>query len=131
MPEGRGHRRPAYPRRRSAAGPALGGRTMSALEALLTEAHALGASFVLREGTRLSVEAPQPLPPELMGALRPYKSTIVAALKSRCGWCASLQMWAAPASGRLYCEDCHAVFNPSRGRWSPGERAKRRQTSHL
>jgi hypothetical protein len=103
---------------------------MSALEALLMQAHALGANFVLREGTRLSVEAPQPLPSALLEALRPHKATIVAALTSRCGWCGSLQLWAVPASGRLYCKNCHAVFNPPKGRWSPGERAKRRSTSH-
>ena len=102
---------------------------MSALEALLLQAQSLGASFVLREGTRLSVEAPEPLPAVLLEALRPHKSTIVTALKSCCGWCGSLQLWAAPVSGRIYCKNCHAVFNPSRGRWSPGERAKRRLPS--
>jgi transcriptional regulator with XRE-family HTH domain len=32
----------------------------------------------------------------------------------RCGWCQSRQLW-APESGRIYCNDCHAVFNPRRG----------------
>jgi hypothetical protein len=103
---------------------------MSAFEALLTQAHALGASFVLQGGTRLTVQAPAALPAELMAELRRHKPALVVAFQDHCGWCQSRQLW-APASGRIFCQDCHAVFNPSRGGWSPGERAKRRLTSHL
>ena len=102
---------------------------MSTLEALLTRVHAMGASFTLRQGDRLIVQAPAPLPAALMAELRLQKAAIVTAVKSRCGWCASLQVWPAPESGRVYCERCRAVFNPSTGGWHPGERAKRRLTS--
>jgi hypothetical protein len=103
---------------------------MSTLDATLTQAHALGAGFVLQGGMRLIVQAPAALPAELMAELRRHKPALVAAFTERCGWCQSRQLW-APASGRTFCHDCHAVFNPSRGGWSPGERVKRRLTSHL
>jgi hypothetical protein len=45
-----------------------------------------------------------------------------------CGWYGSHQTWVAPGSGRIYCEDCHAVYNPPTGRWHAGERAKRQDT---
>ena len=41
---------------------------MSTLEALLTRVHAMGASFTLRQGDRLIVQAPAPLPAALMAA---------------------------------------------------------------
>jgi hypothetical protein len=102
---------------------------MSAFEALLLQAHALGASFVLRGGTRLLVQAPTPLPAELMAELRQQKPAIVAAFKQRCGWCQSRQLW-APESGRIYCNDCGAVFNPRQGGWSPGDSPFRRPATH-
>jgi hypothetical protein len=33
----------------------------------------------------------------------------------RCGWCGSTRLWHADTgSGRIYCEACHAVYNPFR-----------------
>ena len=44
-----------------------------------------------------------------------------------CGWCGSTRLWHADTgSGRIYCETCHSVYNPSQGRWADGERAKQR-----
>jgi hypothetical protein len=37
----------------------------------------------------------------------------------------------AHVSGRIYCDDCHAVYNPSVGYWHPGERAKDHAASAL
>jgi hypothetical protein len=102
---------------------------MSAFEVLLTQAQALGASFVLQGGTRLVVQAPAPLPADLMAELRRHKPALVAAFQDHCGWCQSRQLW-APASGRIFCQDCHAVFNPRPGGWSPGVRAHRRPPDH-
>jgi hypothetical protein len=48
-----------------------------------------------------------------------------------CGCCGSTQTWRAEASGRIHCDDCHAVFNPSDDYWHPGERAKHHATSAL
>jgi hypothetical protein len=48
-----------------------------------------------------------------------------------CGCCGSTQTWRAEASGRIYCDDCHAVYNPAAGCWHPGERAKHHATSAL
>jgi hypothetical protein len=48
-----------------------------------------------------------------------------------CGWCGSTETWRAGASGRIYCGDCHAVYNPSDGYWQPGEQAKQHATSAL
>jgi hypothetical protein len=43
-----------------------------------------------------------------------------------CGWCGSTTLWNADTgSGRIFCEACHAVYNPSTARWHDGERAKR------
>jgi hypothetical protein len=102
---------------------------MSALETVLSQAQALGTSFVLRDGTRLIVEAPEPLPAALVAELRRHNPAVVAAFTASCGWCASPQLWVGE-SGRRYCLDCRAVFNPSRGRWAPGERDQRRLTRH-
>jgi hypothetical protein len=45
-----------------------------------------------------------------------------------CGWCGSTRLWHADTgSGRIYCEVCHAVYNPAQGRWAAGERAKQRR----
>jgi hypothetical protein len=42
-----------------------------------------------------------------------------------CGWCGSTMLWHADTgSGRIYCEWCHAVYNPSTSGWHAGERAK-------
>jgi hypothetical protein len=42
-----------------------------------------------------------------------------------CGWCGSTRVWHADTgSGRIYCEACHSVYNPSQARWADGERAK-------
>jgi hypothetical protein len=47
-----------------------------------------------------------------------------------CGWCGSTRLWPADTgSGRIYCQACHAVYNPSTGHWHPGERAKQRVMS--
>jgi hypothetical protein len=48
-----------------------------------------------------------------------------------CGRCEATQTRRAVKSGRIYCDDCHAVYNPSDGHWRPGERAKDRATSTL
>jgi hypothetical protein len=43
----------------------------------------------------------------------------------RCGWCGSTRLWHADTgSGRIHCEVCHAVYNPRKGCWNPGERDK-------
>jgi hypothetical protein len=102
---------------------------MSAFEALLLQAHALGAQFALQKGDRLLVQAPAPLPAELMAELRQHKPAIVAAFKERCGWCQSHQLW-NPETERIYCNDCHAVFNARRGGWSPGDSPFRRPATH-
>jgi hypothetical protein len=47
-----------------------------------------------------------------------------------CGWGGSTRLWHADTgSGRIYCQACHAVYNPSTGRWHPGEGAKQRVMS--
>jgi transposase-like protein len=44
---------------------------------------------------------------------------------TRCGWCGGTQFLpVATESGRIYCE-CHAAYDPSTGRWTPGDRDKR------
>jgi hypothetical protein len=45
-----------------------------------------------------------------------------------CGWCGAHQTWLAAGLGRIHCDDCHAVYNPARGEWSPGDRAKQHPT---
>jgi hypothetical protein len=45
-----------------------------------------------------------------------------------CGWCWSSQTWRAETSGRIHCDDCHAVYNPATGGWDAGERAKQHPT---
>jgi hypothetical protein len=46
----------------------------------------------------------------------------------RCGWCGSTRLWHADTgSGRIHCEVCHAVYNPRKGCWNPGERDKERR----
>jgi hypothetical protein len=102
---------------------------MSAFEALLIQAHALGAQFALKRD-RLLVQAPAPLPAALLAELRQHKPAIVAAFKERCGCCGSRQVWVAP-SGNIHCiEVCHAVFNAHRGGWSPGDSPFRRPATH-
>jgi hypothetical protein len=47
---------------------------------------------------------------------------------TRCGWCGSTQLWwADTGSGRVYCRECHGVYNPSQPCWSPGESGKHRR----
>jgi hypothetical protein len=103
---------------------------MNALDALLSQAYAHGASVILREGHTLVLRRLAPLPAERRAELHRQKPAIVAAFLASCGWCASPRLWVPPESGRRYGLDCHAVFNPSRGRWAPGEREKRRLTHH-
>jgi hypothetical protein len=103
---------------------------MSALDVILRQAHDLGASFILREGTELALQGSAPLPAALVAELQRQKPAIVEAFLASCGWCASPRLWVPPESGRRFCMDCHVVFNPSRGRWAPGEREKRRLTHH-
>jgi hypothetical protein len=44
----------------------------------------------------------------------------------RCGWCGSTSLWAADTgSGCIHCLACHAVYNPSLGRWAAGQQDKR------
>jgi hypothetical protein len=46
--------------------------------------------------------------------------------RTRCGWCGSTRLWPSETgSGRVFCEECHAPYNPSAGCWSPGDSAKR------
>jgi hypothetical protein len=101
---------------------------MNARDAFLSQAYAHGASFILRGGHTLVLRRLAPLPAELKAELPRQKPAIVAAFLASCGWCASPRLWVAPESGRRYGLDRRAVFNPSRGRWAPGEREKRRLT---
>lgn len=52
------------------------------VQELLSKAESLGARFTL-SGNKVEVEAPEPLPPELMAELRQHKADIVTALQFR------------------------------------------------
>jgi hypothetical protein len=99
---------------------------------VLAELQQLGYEAAVVEGRlRLTWRGLTPPVPAqvqpLLDALRPQKSAVLAAL--RCPWCDAAYAWAAPWSGRLYCESCHAVYNPSAESWAPGASDHRRQTT--
>ena len=81
---------------------------------------------------RLDVEHESAAASNLTISLEPvldFESQVSAASETGappCGCCGSSSTWLAPRSGRIYCHDCRAVYNPARGEWSPGERAKQR-----
>ena len=96
---------------------------------VLSELQHLGYEAVVVEGRlRLSWRGPTPPVPaqvqSLLDALRRCKSAVLAAL--RCPWCDTAYAWVAPWSGRLYCEACHAVYNPADGDWALGASDRRR-----
>jgi hypothetical protein len=99
---------------------------------VLAELQQLGYEAAVVEGRlRLTWHGPTPPIPAqvrpLLDALRHRKSAVLAAL--RCPWCEAAYAWAAPWSGRLYCESCHAVYNPAVGDWAPEASDRRRQTT--
>jgi hypothetical protein len=82
----------------------------------------------------LDVEHENPVSLSLTSTLEPAldsESQVLAEVESEvppCDWCWSGQTWRAKTSGRIHCDDCHAVYNPATGRWDPGERAKQHPT---
>lgn len=47
---------------------------------------------------------------------------------NRCGSCGSSSLWPADTgSGRIHCNACRAVYNPSTGLWAPGQPDKRQR----
>jgi hypothetical protein len=113
---------------------------------VLTELQQLGYAVQV-EGDQLRLmwhgegKPPRERVMPLVTALQRGKHEVLAALRNTdvsedqtdrgpCGWCQSTMVWHADTgSGRIYCLACHAVFNPSEGRWAAGELAKRRLAS--
>ena len=82
-------------------------------EALLREAKSLGATFILLGEERVRVEAPLPLPDELVNALRECKAEVLELLQVRPDYVATACTCTMPEgpTGPDRCSTCSLALN--------------------
>jgi TubC N-terminal docking domain len=74
----------------------------------------------------MSSDSPE-LGSDRINSSEPNGMPSAAAPAARCGWCGVTEGLEAFSLGRVYCMNCHAVWNPATHIWHPGEQAKARQ----